>query len=226
MTKPEDIKKAILDNIASGTLLEKEMMDAIQNYRGDDEMLLGAKDFLSDHHRKFGLLNETIKSLPPLKTFEKNKWRIVFKAAAVLIVVSSLLLFFYNKTENKTLVIEEGLPVFMGNYPSTYNQFMNDYRQGNYNLAIAEGQSLTQKNHSDTLCFYLGCCYNYTGQFYLAIGSFDKMSDNKQFEEAKDYQLAYALTKIGRRSDANRLLNKILDHKSKYTNAAGLLIKK
>ncbi len=220
----EKIKKKLLESIRSVEKPDREILDFLQNYNGDDEMIKGAKAFLEDKNWDFSLLQSTIKNLPDIEVPKKNKLSFLMKVAAILIFVLGTVLFLCSKSSNHAQVIEEGLPVFMGEYSTTYNEFMNEYRLANYENAISIGSMIKQK--SDTLNFYMGCSYIYSGNYNQAIEQLNRINKSEHFEESKNFQLAYAYFKIGRTNEALKFIEKIKKSTNqKYTSAVQELLK-
>lgn len=207
---PENLKELLLECLNSGMKPNKELLDALNAYSGDDEVLLGAKAFLIDHNQNFETLQSSVNNIAPIEPQARPRLRLGLVAAAVLMIAALSLLFICSKSTNKTVVIEEGLPVFMGDSPSSFNAFMNDYRLGNYDEAIEKGKQQLHTNPSDTLYFYLGCCYNYTQHYPQALECFSHIRHPAQKNLAIHYQTAFALVNAGQKEKAIPLLMDIL----------------
>jgi tetratricopeptide (TPR) repeat protein len=117
-----------------------------------------------------------------------------------------------NHRSKKNLLVEEGLPVFMGNYPTSLNDFMNAYRLGNFSEAKKEGIYQLQFRQSDTVFFYLGCCYIYEGNYSEALSFLNKIHTTSIFENSINYQKAFALARSGRVNEAKPILLKLINH--------------
>ncbi|MDC6366120.1 MULTISPECIES: M48 family metallopeptidase [Flavobacteriaceae] len=150
-----------------------------------------------------------------------NLYRIA-AGVAILISLGAWFLFRQNPNEklfNKYFTPDPGLPTVMGtsdNY--TFYEAMVDYKQGNYDTAIAKWQGLHQLQASnDTLNYFLGTAFLSNGKADSAIPFLNNTLQYNQsvFHEDALYYLALAYLKEGKTDQAINILESSKDERSK-----------
>ena len=141
---------------------------------------------------------------------------------AALVAVSAWFLFRQTPNEklfNKYFTPDPGLPTVMGtsdNY--TFYEAMVDYKQGNYDTAIAKWQGLHQlQTSNDTLNYFLGTAFLSNGKAASAIPFLNNTVQNNQsvFYDDAAYYLALAYVKEGKTDQAINVLKSSKDERSK-----------
>jgi len=224
MTRENEIKESLL------IWLKKpyeeppySFKENLESYNGIDETLVGARHFIRDGN-SYKTLHSVTNDLSLGRSKNSYKWL----AASVIIVVvglgSILTLFLKQDPYEEYLVIEEGLPVFMGEQTNTKDQFMNAYRTGNYEEALKLGESL-QKN--DTVYFYMGCAHLYNKEYEESIKYFKNVKPDSRFYCNSVYQNLFASIHLKENSQIELLKKELSKMEcSQYINKASLLIKK
>lgn len=199
---PEQLKEQILMHLNAGSSPEDSVLTLLQNYKGSDEFLLGAQAFLLDHGKED--LQSLHKNLPNYKSAKSRK--VFWYAAASILAIFFLALVWSNYSEDPYLKVEEGTAVFMGGESTSLNDFMNAYRTGDYKNAIAFGKEKIKTQSSDTLFFYMGCAFNYVGDFQQAITHFRDLKEGSKYLAPALYQKAYAFYKLNQVDSARFFL--------------------
>lgn len=195
----------------------------LESYNGADETVMGAGHFINDGN-SYSELHSITNGLQLRNKKSNYKWL----AAAVVVMIigigSILTLNFKQNQYEKFLVIEEGLPVFMGEQANAKDEFMNAYRTGNYEEALKLGELLPK---SDTVYFYMGCSHLYTKQFQSSIQEFKNIMPNSRFYCNSIYQHLYASVILNENSQFKLLEDELLRMGcSEMISKASLLIKK
>jgi len=204
---PEQLKEHFLMHLKAGSSPEESVLNALRNYRGQDEFLLGAQAYLVDHGPEE--LNQIQGKLPDYKvTRIQKKWRVL--AAAGFIAVFLLAWAMGRLSDDPYQRIEEGAAVFMGGDNLASNDFMNAYRTGDYKTAISFGKKLMSAQSSDTLFFYMGCALNYVAECQEALTYFAKLPPESKYSSPAFYQKAYAFYELDQKDSARYYLNSFL----------------
>lgn len=219
---PEQLKEDILIHLQNGSVPDDLLLAELQRYKGDDVVLLGAQAYLLDHGSEQFL--KLSSELPDMKIRPLKKYRILAIAASLLIFVFAAWIWIDSR-EDPYKLIEEGTPVFMGDYHDEINDFMNAYRTGEYETVLQIGSEKLLTQPSDTLVFYLACASNYTKDFLRALDYIDGVTTTSIFFNAAQYQKAYAFYKLKKMEAARTALLPLMRPDNPYFKPASDLFK-
>jgi tetratricopeptide (TPR) repeat protein len=124
--------------------------------------------------------NKVTQSLPKTRNIS------IIKYAAIFISVISFGSFFIIKSNSvdyysKYAEKDPGLPVFMSIDQNKLDNWMLDYKEENFELALKEGIQLEKDYpNNDTINYYLGIIQLELKQPENAVKTFDKVEANKQ----------------------------------------------
>ena len=153
-----------------------------------------------------------------------NRNRYLMAASFAMLITLSGVLFFNRLSPNEKLYNEfftpdPGLPTVMGeNGDYSFYEAMVDYKQGNYDTAIAKWQGLHKLQASnDTLNYFLGTAFLSNGKAASAIPFLNNTLQYNQsvFHEDALYYLALAYLKEGKTDQAINILVSSKDERSK-----------
>lgn len=192
----------------------EEKISHIQTTREDIEdsiRQLKIKEF----HAHLGDESESeLKTIALKKSYSNRMW---YAMAAVLVVALGMFWFLERPSASERLYVEHfkpdiGLPLKMGTTNSIeFYEGMLAYKQGNYNSAIDQWQTLLKDNpKNDTLNYFLGVSYLAEGNASTAL---QYLENQKQFhggifKEDAAFYAALAMLKEGRVDAARQLLEK------------------
>ncbi|MEM6515573.1 MAG: tetratricopeptide repeat protein [Bacteroidota bacterium] len=153
----------------------------------------------------------------PLNAQGYSQWR-KFAAAAVILLAVTGFWWFSTPTHERLyddyFIADPGLPTVMGdNDAETYDFYhgMVDYKQGNYDKAIAAWEALkTTQKQNDTLDYFLGVAHLAKGNTANAIDFLNTVCEKEGFvlSEDCDYYLGLAYLKQGNIERAKTSLEK------------------
>lgn len=161
--------------------------------------------------RQMEKFHEGVEQKGMAKKSNFSKYRI---AAGVAILISVGIWFFNRPSENERLFQEyftpdPGLPTVMGSDNNfKFYEAMVDYKQGNYDVAIAKWQKLLEKKpENDTLNYFLGAAYLANKQHDKSIMFLKKVANSNNYfsNDAKKY-LGLIFVKQNKIEQAKQLL--------------------
>jgi len=201
-------------NIAQkGTSNEwEQVLEFINNYQGDDDIIIGLKLFLNNHLdknprealRSFVL---DIKLLKP-KEIKSNRllhlpsW--VMAAAATLLLVSGLLINHYVYKDSIHMV-DDALPIYLSNEDVWLNKGMAQYKKGDYKAALINFEKL----NSDTGTYYAAICNELTANYAESVKKLKEVPATSVFYSKAQIRLAAVYIELGKLDQAKDVLNNI-----------------
>ncbi|WP_273568025.1 tetratricopeptide repeat protein [Maribacter halichondriae] len=154
----------------------------------------------------------------PTKTLNISKFRFNYRIAASVTILLAIggFWFFNSQNSNEKLFNEyyspdPGLPTVMGaNDNYAFYEAMVDYKQGNYDIAIAKWEKLlVSKPENDTLNYFLGSAYLAIEEPTRAVSFLEKaiQAKSSSFRNEAHYYVGLIYLKSGKQQKAVEALN-------------------
>jgi tetratricopeptide (TPR) repeat protein len=148
--------------------------------------------------------NRKQKSITKNLTFLK-----IAASVAVMVALTSLFFYYSPSKENvfeKYYFKDPGLPVFMADDENVaFDNFMNNYKLGNYAEALNQANSLVQQKETDTLLYFTGLIFFESGNINQAIKFFSRIADDSEFASDARWRRAMALWKLNMHKSAREI---------------------
>lgn len=172
----------------------------------------GFRNQLDNFHKQMEKSKET-----PVRQLKPNKRFTYQIAASVTILLAVGTFWFFNQQNSSEKLFDEyyspdpGLPTVMGtNDNYAFYEAMVDYKQGNYDIAIAKWEKLLiQKPDNDTLNYFLGSAYLALEEPTRAVSFLEKaiQAKSSSFSNETQYYLGLIYLKSGKQQKAVEALN-------------------
>ena len=218
LDNPSALKQKIVELKSSSSLNESTdgFITLYDLYNGDIQKI---KDYLSE---------SKIQIIRPLR--KKKFVTSYLKYAAIFIAIIGIgSLYFLNSNSvdyyTKYSEKDSGLPVFMSINKNKLDNWMLDYKEGNFELALKEGKKLSEENpKNDTIQYYLGIIQLEVKSPKDALQSFNKIQKKESiYYEKIRFLKCICLLEIDKEKAKNELL-KLSKENSLYSKKAMIII--
>jgi len=178
------------------TLLKEKVEELKKNESNSDEVdgfLTLYKLMNGDTEKIKSYLQETKKNVTQSQSAPKKRNIYILKYAAIFIAIIGIGSFFFLKSNSvdfysKYTEKDPGLPVFMSVDKNKLDNWMLDYKEENFDIALKEGIQLAKDYpKNDTINYYLGIIQLEVKQHENALKSFGKIENKESiyFEKAR-----------------------------------------
>jgi tetratricopeptide (TPR) repeat protein len=226
---------SVLNELIADLKSDEKRLKAINTLKildSEDEALLGLKWFMEKHNYDVSKLDQflsnsqgnPIPSIPEIPAKKSFLWLKMAASFVVIISISSLA-YYFGTNDNyyqRYAFYEPGLPVVLSsNSTKEMDDWMTEYKSGNYNSAKEMGKHLLQyQKDNDTIFYFLGRIHCELGNYSEGLALFEKVSNSSLFYERAYFLSALCLLETNRTLGFDRLESIMKNKVNPYSEEA------